>query len=107
MSLKETSENILNKINDHNNEKVGQCKNITNKSWKKFWNKMQISNKSMKRTISNAYWADIICITPIVSKVCERIIKRHLFQYIEIFSSSPLCGYSEGFSTQSAHLGLA
>ena len=41
-----------------------------------------------------------------VSKVFERIILKQLSEYIENILSPFLCGYSKGFNTQTALLGL-
>ena len=43
---------------------------------------------------------------PCVSNIFERIMQKHLFQYIEKILSPFLCGYRKGFSIQTALLGL-
>ena len=45
-----------------------------------------------------------VSVLPCVSKMFERIMQKHIFQYIEKFLSPFLCGYRKGFSTLTALL---
>ena len=47
-----------------------------------------------------------VSVLPTVSKLSERIMQKHISDYIGKFTSPFFCGYRKGFSTQYALLTL-
>ena len=48
----------------------------------------------------------LVSILPSLSKVCEGIINKRLYEYLENFQSELLCSFQEAHSTQHALLTL-
>ena len=47
-----------------------------------------------------------VSVLPLLSKFCEGIINKQLYEYLENFQSELLCGFQEAHSTQQALLTL-
>ena len=122
---------ILKETKTLNNEKNGTFGNIPTKLLKKvsdicapalndIWNNETITQNSFPNNLKLVDVTPVfkkedasliknyrsVSVLPIVSKICERIIKKQILEYIGKHLSPHLCGYRKGYRAQTALISM-